>query len=80
MNSEIPGYDRLIERTKQYLGNNEEGDAYLYVPFVFFVKDGEIVFTHQNTVDGYDPTIVAIPYELTEKLKGIYQQGFDLIS
>lgn len=79
-NCDIPDYDLLVERVGVFFRENEEGDPYLYVPFVFFVKDGDIVFTREGTVDGYLPDFMPISEELKEQLKEIYLQGFDSLS
>ena len=79
-NCEIPDYDLLVERVGEYLTENEEGEPYLYVPFVFFIKHGDVVFTHEGTVDGYDPGFMPISDELIGQLKETYLQGFELLS
>jgi hypothetical protein len=79
-NDQIPGYDLLKERIGEHFGTNEDGEPYLYVPFVFFVRDGEIVLKHQGSYEGYDPNVMDMPDELAEKLEEIYRQGFELIA
>ncbi len=79
-NSGIPDYDLLLKKVGQFLGKNEEGNAYLYVPFVFFIKDGDVIFAHQGTVDGYEPEFIPFSDELKEQLKEKYLQGFSLLS
>ena len=79
-NCEIPDYDLLLARVGQHFGKNEEGNEYLYVPFVFFIKNGSIVYTHQGTSDSYDPTVTDIPLATIDELKEIYHHGFDLMN
>ena len=78
-NNEIPDYDLLIKRVGQYLGKNEDDEPYLYVPFVFFIREGEIVSTHQGTVEGYNPSASQIPDGLKGYLQELYEQGFELL-
>ncbi|MEG0169341.1 TlpA family protein disulfide reductase [Anaerorhabdus sp.] len=49
-----PDYVKLTEIVNDYLPVNDEGVKRLSVPFVFFVKDGEIVETHIGTLDSHD--------------------------
>ena len=79
-NSEIPDYDLLVSRVGEHLGLNDEGEPYLFVPFVFFVKDGEIVLTHQGTMEGYEPMIMDLPEDMKEDVRKIYREGFKLIT
>ncbi|MBP3879350.1 MAG: hypothetical protein J6D46_03445 [Lachnospiraceae bacterium] len=78
-NSEIPDYDLLVSRVAEYLGVNDEGEPYLFVPFVFFVREGEIVFTHQGTVSGYDPSGMEMSEEQIQEVRNIYRNGFEMI-
>lgn len=78
-NREITDYDLLVKRVGQYFGENEEGNPYLYVPFVFFIKDGDVVFTHEGTVEGYLPEYMHISDEQLGQLKELYLQGFELL-
>ena len=77
--SNLDSYDTLVEMVGDYLDYDEEGIKHLYVPFVVFVKDGEVVFTHQGTVETHDNPEVRP--ELTEEeatlLEEIYMEGFD---
>lgn len=42
-------YKKLIELTKEYLENDENGSKKIYVPDAYFVKDGKIV-GHNNSM------------------------------
>ena len=78
-NCEIPDYDMLVERVGKYLGKDGDGNPYLYVPIVFFVKAGEIMLVHEGTVEGYMPEAMEIPQDYKEKVKQIYREGFESI-
>jgi len=57
----------------------DTGKQRIYVPFVVFVKDGSVMFAHEETVSGHeDPDEKLNDKQITE-LKGIYQNGFNLI-
>ena len=58
-------YNKLKEILNEYLSEDENGQKVLYVPDVYFIKDGKIVGHHLGTVDSQaDPTI-----SLTEEEK-----------
>ncbi len=78
-NIEIPDYDLLTERAGTYFPIDDEGIPHLYTPFVFFIKNGEIVMTHQGTVDGHDAHEREMTEEETEELRKIYTEGFGLL-
>lgn len=71
-------YNRLIEILGDYLLESE-GNKVLYVPDVYFVKDGNIVGHHLSTVDSQtDPSISLNENQVTE-LSNKYQGLFDKI-
>ncbi len=78
-NSEIPDYELLVARIGEHLGSDDNGEPYLYVPLVLFVKNGEIVLAHRGTAEGYDPSFMELPEELGAELSEVYRQGFALI-
>lgn len=71
--SEPENYDHLKELLSDYLDVNADGEKTLYVPDVYFVKDGKIIGHHLGTVDSQlDPYISLTKEEKTE-LENIYK-------
>lgn len=68
-----------------YLLKDSEGkevdteEKRIYVPLVVFVKDGNPVFAHQNTVKSQNDPAEELDKEQVTELSGIYKKGFDLI-
>lgn len=71
-----PDYVQLVELTKEYLSTTDEGVKRLYVPFVFFVKDGEIVASHQDTFPEHDAHERKMTEDEVSRLTTIYDDGF----
>jgi thiol-disulfide isomerase/thioredoxin len=61
-----------------YLVKDDKGVEYftgenrLYVPYVFFLKDGEVVATHLDTVESQENPFKALDEEQYEELYSIY--------
>ena len=66
-------------RLDEYLDNNEEGIKTLYVPDVYFIKDGDIKFHHIANVSGYEDPFTKMTDEQVKELKSIYLEGINLI-
>ena len=66
-------------RLDEYLDNNEEGIKTLYVPDVYFIKDGDIKFHHIANVSGYKDPFTKMTDEQVKELKSIYLEGINLI-
>lgn len=68
-----------------YLLKDSEGkevdteEKRIYVPLVVFVKDGNPVFAHQNTVQSQDDPMKNLNEKQVTELKSIYKKGFNLI-
>ena len=76
-NNQIDHYDELYSRIGEYWNiDHETGENYLFVPFVIFVKNGEVTASHMGTVDGHFPDIMDLTKEQAEQLKEIYISGF----
>ena len=75
-------YYKLLELFDEYLDDyivkDDDGKEYstdekrIYVPVVFFVKDGEIIGMHLDTVESQTNPFQALTKEQTEELYGIY--------
>lgn len=66
----------LISYTKDYMQKDEDGKYQLYVPFVVFVKDGEVVNAHIGTVAGHDAHERTMTAEEEKGLRRIYDEMF----
>lgn len=72
-------YQKLITILNDYLEENDEGVKTLYVPDVYFIKDGKIMGNHLSTVDSQNDPYTALTEEQTTELKNIYQELFNKI-
>ena len=68
-------YDILDE----YLEFDNDGNKRLYVPDVYFIKDGRIVYHHLGSLDSYKDAFKGMNNKQLNELKSIYQEGIDLI-
>ena len=78
-NTEIPDYDLLLEAIGSTFSLDDEGKHHLYVPFVVFVKNGEVVYYHEGTTADHDATERKMTQEEVEELRSTYAIGFDAI-
>jgi len=69
------GYKKLVEKLKDvlpvYEGLNDESIKRIYVPVVIFVKDGEVIKMHIDTVESQTDPLVELTKEQKAELKGI---------
>ena len=72
-------YKKLVNILDDYLIENSDGEKTLYVPDVYFVRDGEIVGHHLSTVDSQTDPYKPLTDEQTKELENIYQGLFDKI-
>lgn len=72
-------YQKLINILDDYLLENDKGEKTLYVPDVYFIKDGKIIGNHLSTVDSQTSPYTPLTDEQTEELKNIYQELFNKI-
>lgn len=72
-------YNKLKEILNEYLSEDENCQKVLYVPDVYFIKDGKIVGHHLGTVDSQaDPTI-SLTEEEKNELLDIFNELFEKI-
>ena len=69
-------HSKLIDVLKEYLDVNENGELTLYVPDVYFVKDGQILGHHLGTVDSQTDPYVPLTDEQKEELLQIFDDLF----
>lgn len=78
-NTEIPDYDLLVEKIGDIFELDTDGKPHLYVPFVIYVKNGEVVYYHEGTLEEHDANETTLSEEEINELKEIYKEGFNLI-
>ena len=67
-------FDSLFNLLYDYLLADEEGNKALYVPDVYFFKDGKIIGHHLDTVESQTDPRVPLNDEQVNELKGIYNE------
>lgn len=72
-------YEKIKTMLSEYLEENEEGVKTLYVPDVYFIKDGKIVGHHLSSVSSQTDPYTSLNSEQVTELKNIYQDLFDKI-
>lgn len=72
-----PDYDRIYGYFKDVI--EADGEDAIYMPSVFFIKDGEVVGYHVGTVDGHDPSVALMSDDQKAKLHDIYLGYYDLL-
>ena len=78
-NIEIPDYDVLLEAVGDHFPPDDDGIPHLYTPYVFFIKDGSVVMTHQGTVEEHDAHERRMTEEERAELRRIYDEGFEAL-
>lgn len=73
-NLDLADYDLLVERMGGYFQLDENGVPHLYVPYLFSVNKGEIVYHYQGIV-GEDPKEVSD--DDLKSLVAIYRSAYD---
>ena len=71
-----PDYVQFVEVMEAVLSSNDEGEKHLYVPFVFFIKDGEVIAWHEDTFPEHDAHQRKMTEDEIERLTEIYRDGF----
>lgn len=72
-------YKKLVNILSDYLMENDNGEKTLYVPDVYFIRNGEIVGHHLSTVDSQTSPYTPLTKEQGDELKNIYQELFNNI-
>lgn len=75
-NKDIDDYDLLLEMISELLAEDIDGDKHLYVPAVFFVRDGEIIYHFVGTGGASNGDLTL---EQRDLLAQRYQTGADLL-
>lgn len=72
-------YQQLIKLLENYLEIDEDNNKRLYVPDVYFVRDGQIMGHHLSTVASQTDPFIPLTSEQKKELENIYQDLFDKI-
>lgn len=72
-------YQILKDILNDYLTEDEEGNKKLYVPDVYFVKEGKIVGNHLGSVDSQKDPYQPLTEEQRQEIKEEYQKLFNLL-
>ena len=72
-------YQRLLKQLDKYLPATSEGEKYLMMPDVYFLKDGKIQSHYFGAVDTLGVFPRALSDEENEKLKTIYRTHIEMI-
>ena len=78
-NLDITNYDVFADLFGKYLKNDEDGKKHLYVPVIYFIKDGKAVDSHEGVVDGLESPDDILSEGQEKDLEGILKDGFDSI-
>ena len=70
-------YNKLKEILNEYLSEDENGQKVLYVPDVYFIKDGKIVGHHLGTVDSQEEPTISLTEEEKNELLDIFNELFE---
>lgn len=70
------GYNNLTDKLKDvlpiYEGLNDDSIKHIYVPYVIFVKNGEIIYTHLGTVDTQKNPFIGLNDDEKSALREIF--------
>ena len=72
-------YNKLKEILNEYLSEDENGQKVLYVPDIYFIKDGKIVGHHLGTVDSQEEPTISLTEEEKNELLDIFNELFEKI-
>lgn len=66
-------YMKIVEVTAEYLELDDKGNPRLYVPHIFALKEGNIIFSHAGTVDSHPAPERKMTAEEVAELKVILE-------
>lgn len=75
----LENYNKIYELLYDYLDTDQTGNKVLYVPDVYFFKDGSIVGHHLGSVESQTNHKVLLNSTQKKELKSIYQDLFNKI-
>lgn len=72
-------FSKLISLLSEYLNEDESGNKVLYVPDIYFVKNGKIIGHHLGSVESQDNPYIPLTDDQRNELKTIYQEFINQI-
>lgn len=78
-NDDNDTYQKLLKRLDNYLETDDNGKKVLYVPDVYFIKDGKIVGHHLGSLDSQTDPYEKLNESQEKELKELYQKYIDEI-
>jgi len=69
-------FNKFMETYDNYLEYNEDGEKDIEFPFILFVKEGKVIFTHIGTVSNHDAHQEPLTEAQREKLYKIIDKAF----
>lgn len=75
-NLDLAGYEIVEEYFGEYLDIDDDGKAHLYVPDLYFIKDGAVVGHHSGVVTGADDPAVPLTEEQEANLRELLKEEF----
>ena len=79
-NMDIDDYDLFVKYFGDYLDTDSDGKKHLYVPHVFFIKDGVVVAEHPGTAPGHENASDELTGEQKETLTQTFEEGFKKVT
>ena len=76
-NMDIDDYDLFVEMFDEYIKTDENEKKHLYVPQTFFIKNGEVVFSHDGVCKSLEDASSEMTDEMKEEVRNIIRKGFD---
>ena len=74
---EIDGYDTFLVMFGNYLRLDENEKRHLYVPHMFFIKNGKVVYNFQGVSELLENEDSTVTDEIAEDIKLRIKEGFD---
>lgn len=71
--------DRIFELLGDNLKLDENKNKRLYVPDVYFVRDGEILFHHIGSIDSYKNPFIGMNESQEKELISVYMDGINML-
>ena len=68
-NMDIDDYDIVVDRFGDYLAKDDDGTPHLYVPDVYFIKNGKVVARHDGVTPGADDPSQELTSSQEEQLR-----------
>lgn len=76
-NTDIEDYDLFVEYFGEFLEDDGTEVPHLYVPYLFFIRDGAVVYGHQGSLPELgEEAPVNVTDEQREAITEIYREGF----